>query len=300
MTTLVTGSEGFIGAHVVRTLKTAGEITVGLDIRAQKASGWFIQKDILNSGCLTGTLRNLRPDTVIHLAARVGVRDSLSDPAGYVETNVLGSLNLLEACRQAGVKQLVMASTSSVYGNQMPQVEAALPQPLSPYAASKVGMEALAQTYAHLYGLNIAVLRLFSVYGEGIRPDLMIYRMMRAIHEEEPITRYNQGTLRRDWTYVGDVVDAVLAATRLRGFHIINVGSERPITLNGVIDELERCIGQEAGFQDEPAPLTEPLVTLADLTQAHARLGYAPKVALREGLRRTWAWYQQSVIGEPA
>lgn len=297
MTVLVTGSAGFIGKHVVRALEASGETVYGLDIHAEFGASLFALNDIRQGATLTAVFEHLHPDAVIHLAARVGVRESVTDPAGYVSTNVLGSLHVLEACRLVGVKHVVMASTSSIYGNQNSQFETAQPQPLSPYAASKVGMEALAQTYAHLYGMNISILRLFSVYGEGIRPDLMIYRLMDSLVHNTPVTLFQNGELCRDWTYVGDIIQGVLAALNLRGFEIFNLGSGQSTRLGRLVELLEDISGLTPHILAASAPKTEPKNTRASIDKAGRMLGYIPTMDLENGLRRTWAWYQQSVMG---
>lgn len=295
MKILVTGASGFIGRHVVAALEAAGETVIGLDIREQSRAGWFVQGDIRNADRLCNVVHNLRPDAVIHLAARVGVRESVADPSGYLETNVLGSLNVLEACRLNGVQQLVMASTSSVYGNAPHQVETATPQPLSPYAASKLGMEALAQAYHALYGMNIAVLRLFSVYGEGIRPDLMIARLMDSLALGTEVTLFNEGDLYRDWTYVGDVVRGIQLALTVQGYEIVNIGRGMATRLQAVVETLETISKRKVNAVNADAPLTEPFATCADIRKAEQFLGYLPEVGIGEGLRRTWAWYQEAM-----
>lgn len=293
MTILVTGSSGFIGRHAVKALRNAGHTFIGAD--RSGTEGWDFAIDIRDSEQVRWLFEKIQPSAVIHLAARVGVRESVLDPSGYAETNVLGSLNVLEACRLSGVQQIVMASTSSVYGNTAHQVETAAPQPLSPYAASKVGMEALAHSYHALYGMNIAVLRLFSVYGEGIRPDLMIARLMDSILTGAPVTWFQRSGLARDWTYVGDVVRGILAALDVQGYEIINIGRGEPVRLSEIIQLIKEISGRQAWLVNVETPATEPLATCADIRKAQRMLGYAPQVGIEEGLRRTWAWVQEAM-----
>lgn len=307
---LVTGSEGFIGSHVVEALRRDGETVLGLDLKPKRERD-YVQCDIRDADKLSGVLCYTMPKAVIHLAARVGVRDSLLDPRGYLETNVIGTQNLLDACQKAGVKQVVLASTSSVYGHLQEHGggggmrETDLTCPLSPYAASKVGMEAIARVYHELYGMNIAVLRLFSVYGERIRPDLMIYRIMDSITTGEKITVYEfrgavqHGFLSRDWTYVGDAVQGIRAALNVKGYEIFNIGRGSPSSLMGWVTELEKVSGGLANVVVADAPLTEPRSTYAEIGKAKRLLGFAPQVDFQEGLRRTWAWFETAhALGE--
>lgn len=288
---LVTGSEGFIGSHVMEALRRDGEAVVGMDIRGQTVGAWG---DIRYTDGLAKVVHNLKPDAVIHLAARVGVRDSLNDPRGYLETNVIGTQNLLDACQKAGVKQVVLASTSSVYGNTEHQVETDLPKPRSPYAASKLGMEALGRVYHELYGMNVALLRLFSVYGERIRPDLMVSQIMQSITTGTPVTLFNRGNLYRDWTYVGDVVTGIRAALTVQGCEIINIGHGVPVSVRVLVESLENLSGGRATIVHADAPLTEPLRTHASIGKALSLLDWTADISLSDGLRRTWAWYQET------
>lgn len=299
---LVTGASGFIGSHVLGSLLKDGVEAVGLDLNAwsnyrtrrpiTETEGRITSCDIRDAETMAGFLSFLKPSAVIHLAAKVGVRDSLNDPVGYLETNVIGTQNLLDACVKAGVKTVVLASTSSVYGNIERQVETAIPEPRSPYAASKLGMEALGRVYHELYGMNIACLRLFSVYGERVRPDLMINQIMHSLVTGAPITRFNGGQMQRDWTYVGDVVRGIRAALNLEGFEIINIGRGNPILLNGIITWLEAESGLTANIIDALAPSTEPVKTSAIVGKAWRLLDWEAEVQIEEGLRRTWTWYR--------
>lgn len=303
---LVTGAAGFIGSHVLNSLIDGGIDAVGLDIAVwdkkltqqplTRADGRISYCDIRNSEALMSLVQFLKPDAVIHLAARVGVRDSLSDPRGYLETNVIGTQNLLDACQKAGVKQVVLASTSSVYGDAGRtagyQSEAMPPEPRSPYAASKLSMEVLGYVNHRLYGMNVIALRLFSVYGERIRSDLMISQIMHSITTGEPITLFNNGEMYRDWTYIGDVVNGIRAALTLEGCETINIGHGWAVHLKALVQTLERISGGKANVNYAKAPITEPLSTQAEISKAKRLLGYQPKVDIEEGLLRTWAWYE--------
>lgn len=313
---VVTGASGFIGSHVMASLLSDGIEAVGLDntepspeilavlMKPNLGKRPLVYVDLRKPHDVDEFIFAFKPAAVIHLAAKVGVRDSLLDPRGYLETNVIGTQNLLDACQKAGVKQVVLASTSSVYGHLQEHgggrgmSETDLPKPLSPYAASKVGMEAIARVYHELYGMNIAVLRLFSVYGERIRPDLMIHRIMDSLTTGEKITVYEfhgavqHGFLSRDWTYVGDVVQGVRAALGVKGYEIFNIGRGRPSSLMDWVTELEKVSGGLANVVVSDAPLTEPRSTFAEIGKAKRLLGYEPRVDFKEGVRRTWAWYQ--------
>lgn len=297
---LVTGAAGFIGSHTLVSLLRDGVEAVGVDqitfeqmnVRAVQAAGGQVQQLLLRDVLpMNHLLRALKPHTVIHMAAKVGVRDSLQDPRGYLETNVTGTLNLLDACVKAGVKTVILASTSSVYGNVDVQVETAVPEPRSPYAASKLGMEALGRVYHALHGLNVIMLRFFSVYGERMRRDLMLHQMIESAALGTRFTLYDSGDFWRDWTHVDDVVQGVRAATALTGCEVINLGRGVPVRLRTVLEQIEAVSGRQTLYRNDFAPRTEPRITCADIHKAERLLGYAPQVSIEAGLLRTWQWY---------
>ena len=234
---------------------------------------------------------------VIHLAAKAGVRASVDDPRSCYETNVLGTLNLLELCREFGVHQFVLASTSSVYGSQGdgPVSEDALSnRPLSPYAASKGASETLLHSYHHLHGIDAVVLRYFTVYGPAGRPDMSVLRFIRAIVEGESVTVYGDGTQRRDFTYVDDVARGTVAALGLKSFQTINLGNDRPVSVNDLIGIIESAVGRSALVQFQERHDADPALTWADIGRAQSLLGWVPAVTIEDGVRRTVAWYMEN------
>ncbi|MCS7313169.1 MAG: GDP-mannose 4,6-dehydratase, partial [Acidobacteria bacterium] len=247
-------------------------------------------------------------DAVLHLAARAGVRPSVLDPWAYYETNVTGTLNLLEACRVAAVRTFILASTSSLYGvrNPLPfREEADTDGPLSPYAASKKAAETLCYTYHYLHGLNVAVLRYFTVYGPAGRPDMSPFRFVQWVVEGRPVVLYGDGRQQRDFTYVDDIARGTLAALAFLGsansdspstignpkFEIINMGSDRPVPLMEVLRLVERLVGRPARVEYRPPHPADMPTTWADITKARRLLGWAPELSLEEGFRRLVDWY---------
>ena len=313
MNILVTGCGGFIGSNVSRLLAESGHHVTGIDsiglydstlvrwrLRGLPAYPRFALHNIDIQD--RHSLRLLFQDStcqgafsaVIHLAARAGVRGSVEDPRAYYETNVLGTLNLLELCREFGVKQFILASTSSVYGNQgYGPISEDSPnnRPLSPYAASKSAAETLLHSYHHLYGMDAVVLRYFTVYGPGGRPDMSVFRFIRGIAEGVPVTVYGDGTQRRDFTFVDDIARGTVAALSLRRFQIINLGNDRPVSVNELIGIIESAVGRSALVQYQERHEADPSLTWADVGWAQRLLGWIPEVNIEEGIRRTVAWY---------
>lgn len=221
----------------------------------------------------------------------------MEDPRSCYETNVLGSHNLLELCREFGVRQFVQASTPSVHGSEGsgPMSEdVPTNRPLSPYAASKGAAETLLHSYHHLHGMDAVVLRYFTVYGPGGRPDMSVFRFIRAIDGGDPVTVYGDGTQRRDFTYVDDVARGTVAALGLGGFQTINLGNDRPVSVNELIRNIESVIGQSALVQYQERHDADPTLTWADIGRAQRLLGWDPEVGIEEGIRRTVAWYQEN------
>ncbi len=310
MRVLLTGCAGFIGSKVAERLVGEGHRVVGVDNLdpaypvvlkewrlARLASGRgfvFRPGTILDPAFLADLWAEAGPfDAVVNLAARAGVRQSLRNPRGYYEVNVLGTLNLLELCRHRDVPVFVLASTSSLYGDGPRPFREDQPtdRPLSPYAASKKAAEVLAYTYHRLFGLNVVVLRYFTVYGPAGRPDMSIFRFVRRIAEGLPIVVYGDGTQERDFTYVDDVARGTVAALDLAGFEIINLGSDRPVELNRVILTIEGILGRQAVIERRPRHPADVEATWADISRARELLGWQPEVDLETGLELTVSWY---------
>ncbi|MDK3158924.1 SDR family NAD(P)-dependent oxidoreductase [Anaerolineae bacterium CFX9] len=318
MTTLITGGAGFIGGALAARLIEAGERIVILDnfdpyyapslkrariARMQAQAGdrlSVIEGDLTDETALAQVFRH-EIRRVAHLASLAGVRFSIEHAARYAHVNTTGSVMLMDAARKHGVEQIVMASTSSVYGEaaRVPFREEDAPdQPLAPYPASKRAAELFAHSFHHLFGTPITVLRFFNVYGPDGRPDMMPVRALRHMLKGEPIPVYAEGKLQRDWTYIDDTIDGVIAALgRPLGYALINLGYGAPTSLTAFIDIYERLTGLRAIREFVPAPASEPTITYCDNTLARELLGFAPKIGLEDGLARTWAWYQQA--GQP-
>ena len=316
MNILVTGCGGFIGSNVSRLLVESGRQVTGVDNvgpSASKLVRWrlrdllanprfvFQSIDIRDRQRLNQVFQDSGSEgtiaAVIHLAARAGVRASVGDPSAYYETNVLGTLNLLELCREFGVRQYILASTSSVYGSQRDgpiSEDALVNRPLSPYAASKSAAETLLHSYHHLHGMDAVVPRYFTVYGPGGRPDMSVFRFIRAIVEGEPVTVYGEGTQRRDFTYVDDVTRGTIAALGLTGYREINLGNDRPVSVNDVVSTIESTVGRPAKVQHQERYAADSVLTWADIGRARNLLGWTPEVGIEEGIRRAVAWYMEN------
>ena len=261
----------------------------------------IVEGDVRDAAAVEALFDAAPIQRVVHMAAMSGVSYSAERAPLYMAVNGMGTAHVLEAARKHGVEIVVMASTSNVYGDS-----ARLPfreddpavTPLSPYPASKRAAELLAHSIHHLHGLNITALRFFNVYGPGGRPDMMPLRAIRAILSGQPIPVYGGGGLQRDWTYIDDILDGVTAALeRPLGFRILNLGSGAPVSLTAFLDLYEQIIGRPAVRTETPVPATEMPITFADNTLARELLGFAPRVPLDEGLRRTWAWYAATAQG---
>ena len=311
---LVTGGAGFIGSHLVdRLLATdVSNVTVVDDFNDfydpsikhnniqdhLKHSGYTIHEiDIRDRAKLEKIFTASNFDCVVHLAARAGVRPSLSEPQLYTETNINATLNLLELARQHKLKQFVFGSSSSVYG-----INAKVPfseddpirQPISPYAATKGAGELLCHTYSHLYGLRCVCLRFFTVYGPRQRPDLAIHKFAKLISTGKPIPVFGDGTTRRDYTYVDDIVDGVMAAINYdkTNYEVFNLGESRTVELNELISLLERELDTHAIIDRQPPQPGDVPQTYADISKARALLGYDPKTQIEEGLHRFVEWFR--------
>jgi UDP-glucuronate 4-epimerase len=305
---LVTGGAGFIGSHLTEALIAGGHEVVVFDdfndyydpaIKVGNLAGVnaeIVRGDIRDDALVVNTFQRHRFDGVFHLAARAGVRPSIADPRLYFSTNMDGTLNLLEACRRNGVRDFVFASSSSVYGvnSKVPFAETdPIERTISPYAATKIAGEQLCSNYAHLFGLHCMCLRFFTVYGPRQRPDLAISKFTSAILAGKPIDRYGDGSTARDYTYVYDIVQGVLAAARYAeksSFEIFNIGGSVTTTLNELIALTEEAVGSKAIIRQLPDHLGDVPRTFADISKAARLLGYQPKTDLREGIAQYVQW----------
>ena len=306
---LVTGGAGFIASHLCEALLATGAEIVVVDdfndfydpaIKAANIAGFrdqitLIEGDIRDPGLVASLFAATRFNKVFHCAARAGVRPSIADPRLYLDTNIGGTLNLLEGCRQTGVKHFVFASSSSVYGvnEKVPFAEDDLIQrTISPYAASKLAAEQLCSNYAHLHGIRCICLRFFTVYGPRQRPDLAISKFTRQIMAGQPIDQYGDGSTARDYTYIEDIIAGVMAAGRYTGsdFEIINLGGSSANTLSQLISGIEEILGKKATINHLPDQPGDVPTTFADVSKAHRLLGYTPGTPLHLGLRRYIDW----------
>ncbi len=311
---LVTGAAGFIASQVCELLLSEGNEVVGIDnmndyydVRLKEyrlnllqegrnASSFdFRELDIESHGSLQKLFGEFDGfDAVLNLAARAGVRYSMENPHVYLSTNAEGTLNLLECMRFSGCKKLVLASTSSLYaGQSMPFTEdLAVNEPLSPYAASKKAAELMAYSYHKLYGLDVSVVRYFTVFGPAGRPDMSIFRFIKWIDEGVPIEMFGDGSQSRDFTYVTDIARGSVAATKEIGYEIINLGGGRnPVSLNVIIENLEALLGKKAEFDYKPFHVADLMETWADIEKAKNLFGWSPSVSLEEGLEKSVQWY---------
>jgi len=309
---LVTGAAGMIGARTAELLLAEGHHVVGLDnmndaydirmkqhrLRSLQAQPTFsfVEASVADPATLRmPVLRDHRFDAVFNLAARAGVRSSVEYPWMYVETNITGTLNMLDLCREHGISKFVLASTSSLYGaaNPCPYTEDQdTSRPLSPYAASKGGAEALAHTYHALHGIDVSVLRYFTVYGPAGRPDMGVFRFVQRIREGFPIIVYGDGTMSRDFTFVDDIARGTIAAARPLGFEVINLGGDQPYQVNELIRTIEQALGRKAIIEHEPAHPADVPATWASIDKAAALLDWSPQISLEDGIARCVAWYE--------
>src|SRR5687767_1027709 len=315
-TALVTGGAGFIGSHLVDSLlgDVGWNVTVVDDLndfyspqikrsnieRAEHNANFeFVQIDIRDDGKLRELFERREFDCIVHLAARAGVRPSLREPKLYAETNINGTLNLLELARDHQVKQFVFGSSSSVYG-----INCKVPfseddrthQPISPYAASKAAGELLCHTYSHLFNIRTVCLRFFTVYGARQRPDLAIHKFTKLISEEKPIQIFGDGTTRRDYTYIDDIIQGVSAAIDYEGsmHEIFNLGESETTELNRLVALLEENLGMKAIIDRQPMQPGDVPVTFADISKARKLLGYDPKTKIEDGIPRFVEWFRDS------
>jgi len=301
----VTGGAGFIGSHLVKALADRGDEVAIVDNfdpfyperlkrRSLDGRARLIEADIRDQDAMSRAFAEARPEMVVHLAALAGVRPSLERPAAYMDVNVRGTACLLEAARGATVRRFLLGSSSSVYGAhaQAPFRETArIDSPESPYAASKVASEVLARTFHNLYGIEVAALRFFTVYGPRQRPDLAIHKFSRRMLAGQPLPFYGDGSTRRDYTWVDDIVSGVLAAcdVPLR-YDVLNLGGAHTTSLAELVALLEEALGVRAVLDRQPAQPGDVPLTSADVTHAKEVLGYAPRTPIRAGLKRFAEW----------
>lgn len=314
MNFLVTGGAGFIGSHVCERLLHAGHAVWAFDdlnpfydpqikranlrdIQSLAKPFEFIHGDLTDATAVEELFREVKFDQVIHLAARAGVRPSLQEPALYQRVNVEGTVNILEAARKTGVRKLTIASSSSVYGvnAKVPFAESdPIFSAISPYAASKLASEALGHVYHHIYGLDIVMLRFFTAYGPRQRPDLAIHKFAQLISAGKPIPVFGDGSTARDYTYVSDIVDGILACTRNTfGYEVFNLGESQTVTLSRLIQLLEKALGQTAVLDRQPLQPGDVPITYADISQARAKLGYQPRVGIEQGIPLFVDWFRR-------
>jgi UDP-glucuronate 4-epimerase len=309
---LVTGGAGFIGSHLSERLIQDGHEVVNLDnfndyydpqikrgnVRnALGHAGYrLIEGEILDPDLIERIFAEHRFDAVVHLAARAGVRPSIRQPMLYQQVNVEGTMRLLEAAVRHHVPKFVMASSSSVYGNntKVPFSEDdPVDRPVSPYAATKKACELIGYTYHHLYGIAVTALRFFTVYGPRQRPDMAIHQFTRRIHDGEPISVFGDGTSRRDYTYITDIIDGLVAAIEnCRGYHVYNLGESATIELRPLIALIESALDKKAEINWMPEQPGDVRVTFADITRAKEELGYNPRFPVEAGIRRFVDWFQ--------
>ena len=315
MNFLVTGGAGFIGSNLCERLLRSGHAVWAFDelnnfydpkfkqrnlaeIQALSLPFQFVKGDITDKTAVEQLFGSVKFDQVIHLAARAGVRPSLADPVLYQRVNVEGTVNILEAARKAGVKKITIASTSSVYGlnSKMPFSESdPIFSAISPYAASKLCCEALGHVYHHIYGMDVVMLRFFTVYGRRQRPDLAIYKFARLITDGKPIPVFGDGSTARDYTFVGDILDGIMACTQQEfGYEIFNLGESQVVKLGYMIELLENALGKKAIIDRQPMQPGDVPLTFADISKARARLGYNPHTKIEQGIPVFVDWFKQT------
>ena len=310
MKLIVSGGAGFIGSHFVsRCLEEGHQVSIIDDfndfytpaikrdnIASQLPHIQLFETDIRDSDAISRIVREQKPDAIVHLAARAGVRPSIREPKLYIDTNITGTFNLLEAAKEAGVPRFIFASSSSVYGvlKTVPfREDMCLNQTISPYAATKLAGEQLCSNYAHLFGMRTVSLRFFTVYGPRQRPDLAIHSFSRAILEGRTIQQFGDGTTRRDYTYVDDILQGLTASLKYQGpiCDVFNIGESQTTTLRELITSLEKALGRSANIEVLPEQPGDVPLTYADISKAREFLGYAPHTPISEGIPRFVEWF---------
>src|SRR5215470_9480579 len=313
---LVTGGAGFIGSHLVDRLLAQNPAKVVVidnfdefyDPQTKRANiaghvknqaYRLVEADIRDYSALKQIFSDQHFDAIIHLAAKAGVRPSVSDPRAYTEVNINGTMNLLDLAERNGVRKFIFGSSSSVYGPEatLPFREDAALAPISPYAATKASGEMLAHTYSHLYGMQVVCLRFFTVYGARQRPDLAIHKFARMITSRSPIPVYGDGSAERDFTYIDDILQGVMAAIEYETtpFEIINLGESQTVTVNRMIELLEEALGRKAIIERCPPQPGDLPLTHADITKARKLLGYQPTTPIEPGIKKFAEWFKLGV-----
>ena len=323
---IVTGVAGFIGSHLAAALLARGHRVIGVDNfdpfydRKLKLANLgdftpdqfeLAELDIRDAQAMGELFDRVQPDGVFHIAALAGVRPSIENPARYVSVNVDGLVSVLEAARASECRRVVFASSSSVYGNnaKVPFAETdPVDEPISPYAATKRSGELICHTYSQLYGISIACLRFFTVYGPAQRPDLAISKFMRLIAADKPVPRFGDGSMSRDYTYIDDIIQGVLAADEFLSsspssltpqasglFRVFNLGGSQPVSLRDMIESTGAVVGNEPRIEQLPMQPGDVQRTYADLSRSREELGYDPQTPFEEGLRKQWAWLRDLI-----
>lgn len=319
---LVTGAAGFIGSHVALKLHGLGARVVGVDnfdpyydcrlkeqnlamVRAGNPGFVCVDGDICDCDVIERLMKEHGVTGVVHLAAKAGVRPSIADPVGYAQANVTGTQSVLSAASAAGCTRVVAASSSSVYGNNEKAPfgeEDSVEHPISPYAATKRSCELIGETHYKLTGLAVGMLRFFTVFGPGQRPDLAIRLFLGKVSRGETITKFGDGSMSRDFTFIDDIVSGVIASYERidsHGYRIWNLGSDRPMELNELIATVEAVVGKKAVIDQQPMQAGDVDRTWADLSRSKAELGYGATTSIRDGMEKQWAWMQANdVLGE--
>jgi UDP-glucuronate 4-epimerase len=314
---LVTGGAGFIGSNLCERLLRSGHAVWAFDelndfydpkfkqrnlrdIQSLSLPFQFVQGDITNRAALDQLFGRVKFDQIIHLAARAGVRPSLADPVLYARVNVEGTVNVLEAARKVGIKKITIASTSSVYGvnSKMPFSESdPIFSAISPYAATKLCCEAMGHVYHHIYGMDVVMLRFFTVYGQRQRPDLAIYKFAQFITAGKPIPVFGDGSSARDYTYIGDILDGIMACTQKEfGYEIFNLGEAQTVKLSYMIELLENALGKKAVIDRQPMQPGDVPLTFADISKARAKLGYNPHTKIEQGIPIFVDWFKKTAF----
>ncbi|MGE5375113.1 MAG: NAD-dependent epimerase/dehydratase family protein [Bacteroidota bacterium] len=306
---IVTGAAGFIGARTSELLLKDGHTVVGIDNlndaydprmkdyrleRLQSTSGFTFHKLDISEKSVIDPFREQKFDGIIHLAARAGVRASVDNPWIFVESNVTGTLNMLEIARQTGTPKFVVASTSSIYGSNPPYPTpetASSSEPLQPYAASKKGAEAMCHAYHHLYGIDVSVVRYFTVYGPAGRPDLALFRFVQWVTERRPVLVNGDGEQSRGFTYIDDIARGTILALKPLGYEVINLGGHEVITINNLIKLIEDVIGRQAEVRHGPPNPADMFTNWADVSKAGSLLGWEPQYDMRAGVEKLVEWY---------
>jgi UDP-glucuronate 4-epimerase len=310
-TVLITGAAGFIGSHLCERLLDEGMSVVGVDnfdgfydpqIKRDNISNclknkhfWLIEADIRDSSAMDKAVTGV--EIVVHLAAKAGVRPSIAEPQLYSDVNINGTMVLLEAANKHKVGKFIFASSSSVYGNneKVPFSEDDnVDFPISPYAATKKACELICHTYHHLYGIDLTCLRFFTVYGPRQRPDLAIHKFSKLIEQEKPIPVYGDGSMMRDFTYIDDIIDGIIAAmNKCKGYNIYNLGESQPVTVNDLIGAIEKALDKTAIREYLPLQPGDVNRTFADITKAARELGFNPSTPIPDGLAKFTAWLRK-------